>query len=166
MPPASISIGKRKESGRGPLSPPKPPEPGYRLPATVRLSSSRWFSDPGGWGGEKEGAGRQPFCLGSGSAWGRGLSTALGRLPGPRSVAVASSPHPHPDGGPLGTPSADNTEALPLGGGSPGKKRNQTKRTTNPELVTATLEASVLQPPGVTQRISPAHQSLVLPPPP
>ena len=85
-------------------------------------------------------------------------------------MAVAPLPHPHPTGGPLGAPSADNTEALPCvcvcvwGGGPQGRKETrQRERTTNLESVTATLEASIPQPPGVVRRVSSAHQSQIFP---
>lgn len=85
---------------------------------------------------------------------------ALGKHPGQRSAAMASLLHPRPTGGPLGAPSADNTEALPGVGGDPQgrKETRQRERTTSLESVTVTLRISVSQPSGVTQRVSLAHQ--------
>lgn len=90
------------------------------------------FSGLGGWGGGGGGGKGQPARIpGFWECLGTKPSRALGRLLGwRRSAAEALLPHPRPTGGPLGAPSADNTETLSWGG-SPGKRGNQTKRENN-----------------------------------
>lgn len=68
-------------------------------------------------------------------------------------------PTPRPIGGPLEAPSADNTEALLcLGGGSPGKKGNQTKKENNKPRKGDCSSGSKQPPaPWAAQRASPAH---------
>lgn len=115
VPPASFSIGKGRESGRGPLSLPKPLAAGYChpawFPATAGLSSPGWSDGPGGGWARREGTGSPDAWF-----WKR-LGTATQGSGEAPSVAVASRPHPRGTGGPLGPPSADNTEALLCGGG-------------------------------------------------
>lgn len=122
VPPASFSIGRGRRSGRGPLRLPRPPaarvvpsSPGSCHCQAFQPWMVRGFEGMG-WGGGGKGQGAQ--TPGSWKCLGTGRSRALGRLPRRRrSAAVASLPHLRFNGGPLGTPSADNTEALPLGWG-------------------------------------------------
>lgn len=75
-------------------------------------------------------------------------------------------PTPHPTGGPLGAPSADNTEALLCWGaggrGCPQGRKETKERTTNLGWVSATLGASIPQPPAWLRKFPlPTHQSQI-----
>lgn len=135
----AFPLAKEGRVGRGLLACPSLLQPGSsppaRFPATAGLSSTQWS----GWMGQGEGEKGQPAWMpGFWKCLGTEWSRALGRLPGLRSVAEASLPHPIILEG-LWGPLLLTTLKLCLGwgggeGGLQGRKETrQRERTTNLE---------------------------------